>query len=84
MLHGFAKRVGISTTGRTGSDDFEALKKAGYLTINVPKELGGRGYSLAETVLEQRRIAYHGAGDGARREHAPLLGWYRRRPVARW
>ena len=60
MLHGFAKRVGIyDRENRFFSEDFEALKKAGYLTINVPKELGGRGYSLAETVLEQRRIAYH-------------------------
>ena len=60
MLNGFAKRV--ATYDRENKffvEDFEALKKAGYLTINVPKELGGRGYTLAETMREQRRIAYH-------------------------
>jgi alkylation response protein AidB-like acyl-CoA dehydrogenase len=60
MLHGFAKRVGIyDRENRFFTDDFEALKRAGYLTINVPQELGGRGFNLAETVREQRRIAYH-------------------------
>lgn len=60
MLHGFAKRVGIyDRENRFFTEDFEALKQAGYLTINVPKELGGRGFSLAETVREQRRIGYY-------------------------
>src|SRR6185503_16673073 len=60
MLQGFAKRVALyDRENRFFTEDFEVLKRAGYLTINVPKELGGRGYSLAETVLEQRRIAYH-------------------------
>jgi alkylation response protein AidB-like acyl-CoA dehydrogenase len=39
-------------------EDFDDLKKAGYLTINVPKELGGKGLSLAEVAREQRRLAY--------------------------
>ena len=38
------------------SDDFEELRRAGYLTIAVPQELGGRGLTLAETVREQRRL----------------------------
>ncbi len=60
MLQGFAKRVALyDRENRFFTEDFEVLKKAGYLTINVPKELGGRGYTLAETVREQRRIAYH-------------------------
>src|SRR5579859_7128779 len=43
------------------SDDFEELKKAGYLTIAVPKELGGLGMSLSEVCRQQRRLAYHAA-----------------------
>lgn len=60
MLHGFAKRVAVyDRENRFFTEDFEILKKAGYLTINVPQELGGRGYSLAQTVREQRRLAYY-------------------------
>ncbi len=60
MLQGFAKWVATyDRENRFFTEDFDVLKKAGYLTINVPKELGGRGLTLAETVHEQRRIAYH-------------------------
>jgi len=60
MLKGFAKRVaGYDRDNKFFTEDFEVLRKAGYLTINVPKELGGRGYTLAETVRQQRRLAYH-------------------------
>jgi alkylation response protein AidB-like acyl-CoA dehydrogenase len=41
------------------TEDFEELRKAGYLTMAVPKELGGRGMSLAEVFREQRRLAYY-------------------------
>ena len=40
------------------TDDFEELKNAGFLKLNVPKEFGGQGMSLAETGLELRRLAY--------------------------
>jgi len=40
------------------TEDFEELRAAGYLTIAVPAELGGRGMSLAEVCREQRRLAY--------------------------
>jgi alkylation response protein AidB-like acyl-CoA dehydrogenase len=42
-------------------EDFQELRDAGYLTIAVPEELGGRGYSLAEVSREQRRLGYHAA-----------------------
>jgi alkylation response protein AidB-like acyl-CoA dehydrogenase len=42
-------------------EDFEELKNAGYLTMAVPKELGGMGMTLAEVCREQRRLAYHAA-----------------------
>jgi alkylation response protein AidB-like acyl-CoA dehydrogenase len=43
------------------SEDFAALREAGYLTMAVPKELGGAGLSLAESMREQRRLGYHAA-----------------------
>jgi alkylation response protein AidB-like acyl-CoA dehydrogenase len=43
------------------TEDFEELREAGYLTMAVPRELGGAGLSLAEAVLEQRRLGYHAA-----------------------
>jgi alkylation response protein AidB-like acyl-CoA dehydrogenase len=41
--------------------DFEELKRAGYLRMAVPEELGGLGRTLADFGLEQRRLAYHAA-----------------------
>ncbi|HEX9162592.1 MAG TPA: acyl-CoA dehydrogenase family protein [Thermoanaerobaculia bacterium] len=43
------------------AEDFEELRNAGYLMINVPRELGGRGMTLAEVCREQRRLAYYAA-----------------------
>ncbi len=40
-------------------EDFEELKNIGYLTMPVPKELGGPGMKLAEVSREQRRLAYY-------------------------
>jgi len=60
MLKRFAERVGAyDRENRFFQEDFDDLKKAGYLTICVPKEMGGRGYSLAEACREQRRLAYY-------------------------
>jgi alkylation response protein AidB-like acyl-CoA dehydrogenase len=43
------------------TEDFEELRNAGYLTMAVPRELGGMGMSLAEVCQEQRRLGYHAA-----------------------
>jgi alkylation response protein AidB-like acyl-CoA dehydrogenase len=60
VLSGLAKRVAkYDRENRFFSEDFEVLRKTGYLTINVPKELGGRGMTLAETARLQRSLAYH-------------------------
>ena len=40
-------------------EDFEELRDAGYLLMAVPKAFGGKGLSLAEICLEQRRLAYY-------------------------
>jgi alkylation response protein AidB-like acyl-CoA dehydrogenase len=39
-------------------EDFDELKAAGYLRMNIPTEFGGLGFSLAEVAREQRRLAY--------------------------
>ena len=60
MLKRFAERVGTyDRENRFFQEDFDDLKKAGYLTICVPKEMGGRGFTLAEACREQRRLAYY-------------------------
>jgi alkylation response protein AidB-like acyl-CoA dehydrogenase len=41
------------------AEDFDELRRAGYLSLAVPQELGGRGFSLAEVVREQRRLGAH-------------------------
>lgn len=43
------------------TEDFAALREAGYMTMAVPQELGGAGLTLAEAVREQRRLGYHAA-----------------------
>jgi alkylation response protein AidB-like acyl-CoA dehydrogenase len=40
------------------TEDFEELRRSGYLLSAVPTELGGLGLSLAEVCGEQRRLAY--------------------------
>src|SRR5262245_21267567 len=39
------------------TEDFEELRDAGYLLMNVPEELEGMGLSLAQVCQEQRRLA---------------------------
>jgi len=61
LLKRFAERAGAyDRAHRRFGEDFADLQAAGYLTINVPKELGGRGLTLADVCREQRRLAYHG------------------------
>src|SRR5436190_18895652 len=62
MLARFAERAPqYDQENRFFAEDFEELRDSGYLTINVPKELGGRGMNLAEMCGEQRRLAYYAA-----------------------
>src|SRR3954454_16144646 len=41
------------------ADDFEELRDAGFLKINIPTEFGGQGMSLSETGHQLRRLAYN-------------------------
>ena len=60
LLHQFAERAAVyDRENRFFHEDFEALRDAGYLTMPVPKELGGAGMSLAEVCREQRRLGYY-------------------------
>jgi len=40
------------------TEDFEDLRRAGYLTCTIPRELGGGGLTFAEYLHEARRLAY--------------------------
>src|SRR5215471_19719730 len=60
LLTKFAERCPVyDRENRFFDEDFADLKAAGYLTMNVPAELGGRGMTLAEVCREQRRLAYY-------------------------
>jgi alkylation response protein AidB-like acyl-CoA dehydrogenase len=50
---------GYDRDNRFFQEDFDDLKRAGYLLIAVPTELGGAGLSLAQVGRETRRLAYH-------------------------
>lgn len=60
LLTRFAARAGdYDRRNSFCHEDFADLKAAGYLTLPVPRELGGRGLTLAQMCREQRRLAYH-------------------------
>ena len=62
MLQRFSDRAaGYDRENRFFSEDFEDLRRVGYLKINVPKELGGEGMTLADVCHAQRRLAYFAA-----------------------
>jgi alkylation response protein AidB-like acyl-CoA dehydrogenase len=54
----FAKRAAEGDwEGRFPLENFDDLRRAGYLTLTVPRELGGWGASLLDVVLAQFRLA---------------------------
>jgi alkylation response protein AidB-like acyl-CoA dehydrogenase len=60
MLQRFAERAPLyDRENRFFTEDFDELRDSGYLTMAVPRELGGRGYTLADVCREQRRLGYH-------------------------
>jgi alkylation response protein AidB-like acyl-CoA dehydrogenase len=62
MLKRFAARApAYDRENRFFTEDFAELRESGYLLLAVPEELGGRGRSLAEVALEQRRLGYYAA-----------------------
>jgi alkylation response protein AidB-like acyl-CoA dehydrogenase len=60
MLARFQERASFyDRENRFFHEDFEELRRSGYLTIAVPSEMGGAGLSLVEVNRLQRRLAYH-------------------------
>jgi alkylation response protein AidB-like acyl-CoA dehydrogenase len=60
LLETFRSRAaGYDRDNRFFQEDFDDLRKAGYLLMSVPKELGGLGYSLAEVSRVTRRLAMY-------------------------
>ncbi len=58
MLEEFAARApGYDRENKFFQEDWDALKAAGFLTINVPADLGGGGLSLGEASRELQRLA---------------------------
>jgi alkylation response protein AidB-like acyl-CoA dehydrogenase len=53
------RAAGYDRENRFFKEDFDDLKKAGYLLMSVPREFGGLGYTLAQVGRETRRLAYH-------------------------
>src|SRR5207302_8840328 len=51
--------AGYDRDNRFFHEDFEDLRQAGYLTMPVPEELGGAGFTLADVCREQRRLGYY-------------------------
>src|SRR2546423_13956541 len=59
LIESFGPRAAkYDRENRFFDEDFADLKRVGYLTMNVPKELGGGGLTLAQVCKEQRRLAY--------------------------
>lgn len=53
------RAAGYDRDNRFFTEDLEELTKAGYLIGPIPKELGGKGWTLAQAAHETRRLAYH-------------------------
>ena len=59
LLQRFHERAPVyDRENRFFAEDFEDLRKTGYLTMAVPKKYGGLGRTLAECMRETRRLAY--------------------------
>ena len=53
------RAAGYDRDNRFFSEDFEELRDAGYLRLPLPAEFGGPGFTLADVVRDQRRLAYY-------------------------
>ena len=58
LLDGCRQRAaGYDRENKFCQEDFDELRKAGYLKMAIPKEFGGLGYSLHQAHQETRRLA---------------------------
>jgi len=60
LLEGCRQRAaGYDRDNKFCHEDFDELRKAGYLKMAIPKEFGGLGYTLHQAHQETRRLAKH-------------------------
>ena len=60
QLEAFRSRAaGYDRDNKFFQEDFDELRKAGYLKMAVPSELGGMGFKLDEVARETRRVAMY-------------------------
>jgi alkylation response protein AidB-like acyl-CoA dehydrogenase len=60
QLEAFRSRAaGYDRDNTFFQEDFDELRKAGYLKMAVPTELGGLGFTIAEVARETRRVAMY-------------------------
>lgn len=58
LAHTFAQRAAVDEwEGQFHPENFADLHHAGYLTLTIPRELGGQGATLLDAVLAQYRLA---------------------------
>ncbi len=58
LLQGCRERAaGYDRDNKFCQEDFDQLKAAGYLTLTLPEEFGGQGYTLHQYTREARRLA---------------------------
>ena len=75
MLERFRSRAaGYDRENKFFKEDWDELKAAGFMTVLVPTDLGGAGWSLPEYCKQLQKIAEYAPGDRAGRQHAPVLG----------
>jgi len=53
------RAAGYDRDNRFCQEDFDELKDAGYLTMTLPPEFGGLGYTLNQATREARRLAQY-------------------------
>jgi alkylation response protein AidB-like acyl-CoA dehydrogenase len=60
QLRRFGERASVyDQENRFFAEDFDELRRAGYLRMPIPESFGGLGMTLAQACQEQRRLAYH-------------------------
>jgi alkylation response protein AidB-like acyl-CoA dehydrogenase len=52
-----SRAAGYDRDNRFYQEDFDDLRRHGYLRMAIPRELGGLGYTLADVARETRRVA---------------------------
>lgn len=80
----FAKRADqADVQGKLPTEDVEALKSSGYLTLNLPTEYGGQGLSMHDCLAAHLELA-RGSGASAMVAGMPMQVFGHAREVKQW